>query len=66
MTQADQAALLWPILAFAAQMQRVLTYSELAGFTGVRRLDAAFSSARLALRHDRLTPHSPAQHQPIV
>ena len=37
MNQPEQAALIWPVLAFAARMQRVLTYSELEGFTGVPR-----------------------------
>jgi len=37
MTQPDQAVLFWPVLAFAARMQRVLTYTELQGFTGVPR-----------------------------
>jgi hypothetical protein len=37
MTQPDQAVLFWPVLALAARMQRVLTYTELEGFTGVPR-----------------------------
>jgi hypothetical protein len=37
MTQADQAVLIWPVLALAAKMQRVLTYAELEGFTGIPR-----------------------------
>jgi len=35
MTQRDQAVLIWPVLVFAARMQRVLTYGELEGFTGI-------------------------------
>ena len=35
MTQSEQAVLIWPVLAFAARMQRVLTYSELEGLTGI-------------------------------
>jgi hypothetical protein len=35
MTQPQQAALIWPVLAFAARMQRVLTYGELDGYTGI-------------------------------
>src|SRR6266550_4804336 len=31
----DQAMLIWPVLALAARMQRVLTYGELQDFTGV-------------------------------
>jgi hypothetical protein len=35
MTQAQQAMLIWPVLALAARMQRVLTYGEIAGLTGI-------------------------------
>ena len=35
MTQAEQAVLLWPVLALAARMQRILTYGELQGYTGI-------------------------------
>ena len=35
MTQSDQAVLIWPVLALAARMQRLLSYSELAGYTGI-------------------------------
>jgi hypothetical protein len=35
MTQEDQAVLIWPVLAFAARMQRVLTYGEVEDLTGV-------------------------------
>lgn len=35
MTQAEQAVVIWPVLAFAARMQRVLTYGELEDFTGI-------------------------------
>src|SRR5437879_9739933 len=35
MTHADQAVLIWSVLALSAQMQRILTYGELAGFTGI-------------------------------
>jgi hypothetical protein len=38
MTQSEQAVLIWSVLAFAAQMQRVLTYEELQGFTGILRV----------------------------
>jgi hypothetical protein len=35
MTNREQAMLIWPVLAQAAQMQRVLTYGAIAGFTGI-------------------------------
>jgi hypothetical protein len=35
LTLEGQAVLIWPVLAFAARMQRVLTYGELQGFTGI-------------------------------
>jgi hypothetical protein len=35
MTQAEQAVLIWPVLVFAARMQRVVTYGELEGLTGI-------------------------------
>jgi len=38
MTQPEQAVLMWPVLALAARMQRVLTYSELEGLTGILRV----------------------------
>jgi hypothetical protein len=37
MTQSEQAVLIWPMLALAARMQRVLTYGEVEGFTGIPR-----------------------------
>ena len=37
LSQPQQAMLIWPVLAQAARMQRVLTYSELEGFTGIFR-----------------------------
>jgi hypothetical protein len=37
MTHADQATLIWPVLALAAQIQRVLTYADIEGFTGIPR-----------------------------
>jgi hypothetical protein len=37
MTQSEQAVLIWPVLALAARMQRVLTYGELQGFTGIAK-----------------------------
>ncbi len=35
MNQPEQAVLIWPVLAFAARMQRVVTYAEIEGFTGI-------------------------------
>jgi hypothetical protein len=35
MTHEEQAVLIWPVLAFAARMQRVLTYGELEELTAV-------------------------------
>lgn len=35
--QPEQAVLIWPVLALAARMQRVLTYSELEGLAGIPR-----------------------------
>ncbi|MGA2301655.1 MAG: hypothetical protein ABSG77_13310 [Candidatus Acidiferrum sp.] len=37
MKQSDQAVLIWSVLALAARMQRVFTYKELGGFTGIAR-----------------------------
>ena len=37
MTQQDQAVLIWSVLALGAQMQRVFTYGDVEGFTGVPR-----------------------------
>jgi len=34
MTLEEQAVLIWPVLPFAARMQRVVTYGELEGLTG--------------------------------
>ena len=33
----EQAVLIWPVLAFAARMQRVLTHGELEELTGIPR-----------------------------
>jgi hypothetical protein len=35
MSQADQATLLWPMLALAARNQNILSYAHVAGFTGI-------------------------------
>ncbi len=35
MSQADQAVLLWPMLALAAQNEQILSYARVAGLTGI-------------------------------
>jgi hypothetical protein len=35
MNQPEQAVLLWPLLALAAQMQQILSYSDVQGYTGI-------------------------------
>src|SRR5713226_921290 len=35
MTHTDEAVIIWPVLALAARMQRVLTYGDVEDFTGV-------------------------------
>ena len=35
LNQQQQAMLIWPVLALAARMQRVLTYGEIQGLTGI-------------------------------
>jgi hypothetical protein len=37
-TLADEAVIIWPVLAYAAQMQRTITYDELQGFTGILKV----------------------------
>lgn len=37
----EQAMLIWPVLALAARMQRVLTYGEIEGLTGIARVGQA-------------------------
>jgi hypothetical protein len=34
-TQSEQAMLIWPVLSLAAKLQRVLTYGEVEGMTGI-------------------------------
>ena len=48
MTHEEQAVLIWPVLAFAARMQRVVTYGELEGLTGI---PAQFQNHPLHLIH---------------
>lgn len=49
MTLAEQAVLLWPLLALAARTQQILSYAAVEGYTGIPRceLDRA-----LGLIHD--------------
>jgi hypothetical protein len=42
MTHADQAVVIWPVLAFAARMQRVVTYGEVEDFTGILAKSQAY------------------------
>ena len=37
MTQAEQAVLLWPMLALAARTQQILSYAAVEGYTGIPR-----------------------------
>jgi hypothetical protein len=37
MTQAEQAVLLWPLLAMAARTQQILSYAAVEGYTGIAR-----------------------------
>jgi len=49
LNQSQQAMLIWPVLLLAAQMQRVLTYGELEGFTGI---EAIGQGKALGMIHD--------------
>ena len=35
MTQAEQAVLLWPMVALAARTQQILSYAAFEGYTGI-------------------------------
>src|SRR6267378_7991319 len=37
LTQAEQAVLMWPMLALAARTQQILSYGAVEGFTGIAR-----------------------------
>jgi hypothetical protein len=37
MTHAEQAVLLWPLLALAARTQQILSYAAVEGYTGIAR-----------------------------
>ena len=41
----EQAVLIWPVLAFAARMQRVLTYGELEELTEILRYSCSRATA---------------------
>jgi hypothetical protein len=49
MTQAEQAVLLWPLLALAARTQQILSYAAAEGYTGIARHDL---NRALQLIHD--------------
>jgi hypothetical protein len=49
MTQAEQAMLLWPLLALAARTQQILSYAAVEGYTGIARHDL---NRALGLIHD--------------
>jgi putative restriction endonuclease len=55
MTQADQAVLLWPMLALAARTQQILSYAAVEGFTGIARHGLNHA---LGLIHDYCKRHS--------
>ena len=41
MNQPEQAVLIWPVLALAARMQKVLTYGDIEGLTGIAAVGQA-------------------------
>ena len=49
MNQAEQAVLLWPMLALAARTQQILSYAAVEGYTGIARHGL---NRALALIHD--------------
>jgi hypothetical protein len=49
MTQAEQAVLLWPMLALAARTQQILSYAAVEGYTGIARYGL---NRALGLIHD--------------
>ena len=49
MTQAEQAVLLWPLLALAARTQQILSYAAVEGYTGIARHEL---NRALGLIHD--------------
>lgn len=59
MTFAEQAELIWPVLAFAAQMQRVLTYGDVQDFTGIK---ATYQGESL----NRIKAYCERKHYPLL
>ena len=49
MTPAEQAVLLWPMLALAARTQQILSYAAVEGYTGIARHEL---KSALGLVHD--------------
>jgi hypothetical protein len=41
LNNSQQAMLIWPVLALAARMQKVLTYGDIAGLTGIAAVGQA-------------------------
>jgi hypothetical protein len=56
---AEQAELIWPVLALAAKMQRVLTYGEVQDFTGI---PAKFQAGPLT----RIYVYCERKHHPLL
>jgi len=52
MTLAEQAVLLWPLLALAARNQQILSYAAVEGYTGIARHEL---NRALGLIHDYCT-----------
>ncbi|HEV2488894.1 MAG TPA: hypothetical protein VGT03_03730 [Candidatus Acidoferrales bacterium] len=59
LTQRQQAMLIWPVLSFAARMQRVLTYGDIQGLTGIARIG---QGQALGLIHD----YCKRKHYPLL
>ena len=59
MTREDQAVLIWPLLAFAARMQRVLTYGEVEDLTGIPAQGQADALHRIYVHCER-------KHYPLL
>jgi alkylated DNA nucleotide flippase Atl1 len=59
MNHAEQAQLVWPVLALAAQMQRVLTYGEVQDFTGI---GAKYQGEAL----NRIKAYCERKHYPLL
>jgi len=55
----QQAMLIWPVLALAARMQKVLTYGDIAGLTGI----AAVGQAKAL---DMINRYCKRKHYPLL